>query len=68
MEYDLLSPDPLIEAQKHKLKKLVQKPNSYFMDIKCKNCGQLVHTFSHAQSVIKCKNCGKVSEVEIENI
>ena len=60
MEYDLLSPDPLVEAQKHKLKKLVQKPNSYFMDIKCKNCGTLVHTFSHAQSVIKCKNCGEV--------
>ena len=30
------------------------------MDIKCKNCGTLVHTFSHAQSVIKCKNCGEV--------
>ena len=41
MEYDLLSPDPAVEAQKHKLKKLVQKPNSYFMDIKCKNCGTL---------------------------
>ena len=44
MEYDLLSPDPLIEAQKHKLKKLVQKPNSYFMDIKCKNCGEVLGT------------------------
>ena len=62
MEYDLLSPDPAVEAQKHKLKKLVQKPNSYFMDIKCKSksCGEVVHTFSHAQSVIKCKKCGDV--------
>jgi ribosomal protein S27E len=55
MEYDLLSPDPKDELVKHKLKKLVQKPNSFFIDIKCKVCKELVHTFSHAQSVIKCK-------------
>ena len=57
MEFDLLHPDPVIEAQKHKLKKLVQKPNSFFLDIKCKNCKAL---FSCAQSVIKCKSCGEV--------
>ena len=33
MEFDLLHPDPSIEMQKHKLKKLVQKPNSFFLDI-----------------------------------
>ena len=60
MECDLLHPDPAVEAQKNKLKKLVQKPNSYFLDIKCKNCNSLVHTFSNAQSVIKCKNCNEV--------
>lgn len=60
MEFDLLHPDPAIEAQKHKLKKLVQKPNSFFLDIKCKNCKALTHTFSCAQSVIKCKSCGEV--------
>jgi small subunit ribosomal protein S27e len=60
MEYDLLHPDPVIEGQKHKLKKLVQKPNSFFLDIKCKNCKGLTHTFSNAQSVIKCKECGEV--------
>jgi small subunit ribosomal protein S27e len=61
MEYDLLSPDPSVEAQKHKLKKLVQKPNSYFLDIKCSQCKDvIIHTFSHAQSVIKCKKCNEV--------
>ena len=55
MEYDLLNPDPREEQTKHKLKKLVQKPNSFFIDIKCRSCKELVHTFSHAQSVIKCK-------------
>jgi small subunit ribosomal protein S27e len=55
MDFDLLTPDPRDEATKHKLKKLVQKPNSYFLDIKCYNCGELNHTYSHAQSVIKCK-------------
>ncbi len=56
MEYDLLTPDPRHESTKHKLKKLVQKPNSFFMDLKCGACPkEIVHTFSHAQSVIKCK-------------
>jgi len=55
MDFDLLNPDPRDEAVKHKLKKLVQKPNSYFLDIKCVQCNELVHTFSHAQCVIKCK-------------
>ena len=31
MEYELLQPDPNEEKQKHKLKKLVQKPNSFFL-------------------------------------
>jgi len=55
MDFDLLNPDPREEAIKHKLKKLVQKPNSYFLDIKCNQCGEMTHTFSHAQSVVKCK-------------
>ena len=32
---DLLHPRPEDEKQKHKLKRLVQHPHSYFMDIKC---------------------------------
>lgn len=59
MEYDLLAPNPTEEAQSHKLKKLVQKPNSFFIDIKC-TCKEMVHTFSHAQSVIKCRKCNEI--------
>jgi ribosomal protein S27E len=59
MEFDLLHPNPAIEAKKHKLKKLVQKPNSYFIDIKCK-CKKVNHTFTHAQSIIRCKGCNEV--------
>ena len=56
MEYDLLNPNPKEQAELHKLKKLVQKPNSFFIDIKCRVCTkEIIHTFSHAQSVIKCK-------------
>ena len=56
MEFDLLRPDQSVEDSKHKLKKLVQKPNSYFIDIKCGgSCKEMVHTFVNAQSVIKCK-------------
>jgi hypothetical protein len=32
---DLLHPSPAEEKRKHKLKRLVQHPNSYFMDVKC---------------------------------
>ena len=60
MEFDLLNPDPREEITKHKLKKLVQKPNSYFLDIKSPHSNEIVHTFSHAQSVIKCKKTGEI--------
>lgn len=32
---DLLRPSPEEEKRKHKLKRLVQSPNSFFMDVKC---------------------------------
>ncbi len=38
MEIDLLHPDPRVEERTHKLKRLVQSPNSYFMDVKCNKC------------------------------
>jgi hypothetical protein len=37
-EIDLLNPLASVEASKHKLKRLVQTPNSYFMDVKCPGC------------------------------
>ena len=35
---DLLHPLAHEEKRKHKLKRLVQHPNSYFMDVKCPGC------------------------------
>ena len=55
---DLLYPRPEDEKRRHKLKRLVQHPNSYFMDIKCSNCSTIrFAVFSHAQSTISCSGC-----------
>lgn len=57
MPVDLLHPSPEVEANTHKLKRLVQSPNSYFMDIKCPGCFQITTVFSHAQTVVRCQGC-----------
>ncbi|PPQ63530.1 hypothetical protein CVT24_004758 [Panaeolus cyanescens] len=40
---DLLNPSAEYEAKQYKLKRLVQSPNSYFMDVKCP--GQYIYPF-----------------------
>eukprot|EP00414_Alexandrium_minutum_P011444 CAMPEP_0113996516 /NCGR_PEP_ID=MMETSP0328-20130328/11793_1 /TAXON_ID=39455 /ORGANISM="Alexandrium minutum" /LENGTH=36 /assembly_acc=CAM_ASM_000350 len=35
MDIDLLNPDLKEEKAKHKLKRMIQSPNSFFMDVKC---------------------------------
>lgn len=57
---DLLHPDPKKEQQKHKLKRLVKHPNSYFMDVKCPGCFKITTVFSHAQTVVVCVGCNTV--------
>lgn len=57
MELDLLHPSEEHERQRHKLKRLVQGPNSFFMDIKCPGCYALTTAFSHSQTLIKCEGC-----------
>merc|ERR1712167_349264 len=57
MEIDLLNQDPEFEAGKHKLKKLVKSPDSFFMDVKCPQCHTVNTIFSNAQKVILCTNC-----------
>ncbi|CAJ1963530.1 unnamed protein product [Cylindrotheca closterium] len=57
MPVDLLHPTPESEMRTHKLKRLVQSPNSFFMDIKCPGCFQITTVFSHAQTVVLCGNC-----------
>ena len=57
MEIDLLHPSAESQRTTHKKKRLVQGPNSYFMDIKCPGCYSLTTAFSHAQTVIICEGC-----------
>ena len=60
IDYDLLNPPKHVEQRKHKLKRLVQSPNSYYMDVKCHviGCFTISTVFSHAKSVVYCPACG----------
>ena len=55
MEQDLLNPTYEHEKQQHKLKRTVQSPNSFFMDVKCPGCFTITTVFSHAHTVIQCE-------------
>ncbi|XP_077867720.1 small ribosomal subunit protein eS27-like [Saccoglossus kowalevskii] len=57
---DLLNPSPEEEKRRHKKKRLVQSPNSYFMDVKCPGCYKITTVFSHAQTVVLCVGCSTV--------
>uniref|UniRef100_A0A674BUH4 40S ribosomal protein S27 n=1 Tax=Salmo trutta TaxID=8032 RepID=A0A674BUH4_SALTR len=54
---DLMHPTLVAERQRHKKKRLVQSPNSYFMDVKCPGCYRITTVFSHAQRVVPCGGC-----------
>uniref|UniRef100_A0A8C5LCK9 40S ribosomal protein S27 n=3 Tax=Boreoeutheria TaxID=1437010 RepID=A0A8C5LCK9_JACJA len=60
MARDLLHPSLEEEKKKHKKKRLVQSPNSYFMDVKCPGCYKITTVFSHAQTVVLCVGCSTV--------
>ena len=49
MPKDLLHPSQADEKRMHKLKRLIQVPNSFFMDVKCPGCFHITTVFSHAQ-------------------
>ncbi|KAJ8613435.1 hypothetical protein CTAYLR_002316 [Chrysophaeum taylorii] len=57
MVKDLLHPSFSDEKRKHKLKRLVQMPNSFFMDVKCPGCFNITTVFSHAQTTVLCGSC-----------
>ncbi|CAH7688721.1 ribosomal protein S27-domain-containing protein, partial [Phakopsora pachyrhizi] len=57
---DLLNPSAEQERRKHKLKRLVQSPNSHFMDVKCPGCFNITTVFSHPQTVVFCGSCSTV--------
>lgn len=54
---DLAYPAVRTERQKHKKRRLVQGPNSYFMDVKCPNCFAITTVYSHATSQVTCTGC-----------
>ena len=59
-DIDLLHPPKELEQRRHKLKRLVQTPNSFFMDVKCPGCFNITTVFSHAQTVVICSGCSTV--------
>ncbi|KAH7823932.1 putative 40S ribosomal protein S27-1 [Monocercomonoides exilis] len=57
---DLLHPGKDVERSKYKLKRLVQSPNSYFLDVKCRQCNKMITVFSHSSTTIYCGKCGQL--------
>merc|ERR1711939_311493 len=57
---DLLNPSAAQQERMHKLKRLLQSPNSFFMDVKCPGCFNITTVFSHAQTVVLCSSCSTV--------
>ncbi|KAF9315862.1 40S ribosomal protein S27-like [Podila horticola] len=51
---------PLKKAQTHKLRRVVQSPNSFYMDVKCSGCQSITPLFSHADTVVSCPKCSAV--------
>jgi len=60
LSQDLLHPSAAEEQRKHKKKRLVPSPNSFFMDVKCPGCFKITTVFSHAQTVVICAGCSAV--------
>ncbi|KYH39666.1 MAG: 30S ribosomal protein S27ae [Candidatus Bathyarchaeota archaeon B26-1] len=40
--------------------KLIPKPKSAFLNVKCPDCGNEQILFSHATTVVRCSVCGAV--------
>merc|ERR1711972_824282 len=60
MEYDLLNIPDHVEQKRHKLKRTVQAPNSYFMNVKSSDNSGMAVVFSHSQTPIMCPSTDKV--------
>ena len=60
VSHNLTFPPTHLQNNCHKLKRLVQKPNSFFMDVKCPGCFQITTMFSHAATVVFCASCATV--------
>ncbi|MEM2321379.1 MAG: 30S ribosomal protein S27e [Candidatus Bathyarchaeia archaeon] len=40
--------------------KIIPKPRSNFIQVKCPECGSEQITFSHATTIVRCNICGSV--------
>ena len=60
LDADLLYPTEEEEVSKHKLHRLVQNPNSHFLDVRCANCYTITTVFSHAHNIVVCSDCNQV--------
>jgi len=60
MEFDLLNIPDSVEQKRHKLKRTVQAPNSYFMNVKSGENNNLAVVFSHSQTPIYCPSTNQV--------
>ncbi|MCD7455129.1 40S ribosomal protein S27-like [Datura stramonium] len=61
-DIDLLHPPAELEKQKHKLKRLVQSPDSTFLDVKCQLCPCLCNVDILLQDV-KCQGCFQITTI-----
>ncbi|XP_068652591.1 small ribosomal subunit protein eS27y-like [Aristolochia californica] len=59
-DIDMLNPPAKLEKKRHKLKRLMQSSNSFFMDVKCQGCFNITTVFNHSQMVVVCGNCQTV--------
>jgi len=64
MPVDLLNPTAESEKRMHKKKRLVQSPNSFFMDVKCPGCFAITTVFRCVRDMrcgmMKAKRCATV--------
>jgi len=57
---NILNQNQEIEKLKHKSKRIIPSPDSFFMDVKCPACQTMSIVFSHSQTVVNCKSCKKI--------
>ena len=63
MEYDLLNLPFQEEFRRHKLRRTIPAPNSYFFHIECNKCQKIKTCFSHGHSQVKCIDCNQTLAV-----
>ena len=60
LDSDLRFPSVQSQRSAHKRRRLVQGPNSYFMDVKCPKCFAITTVYSHATTEVACPGCATV--------